>query len=199
MKNASSWVAYGWPSVDPRMRPSASRRRLAPSRQTVSGEAANGWCGERAELHLPGAAPEGLVAVVEDRCKRAACCRGRRGPPPAGLEYRAHQVGQSRVEGDDLLELVEQQGDPLLALGCDPAGKLEQALDRVVDVAGRVGSARNEKLRSPSSGSSSIVGRIRSPRKRPAARSRTWSAARRGRRRSSSQGRLRDALWSECA
>ena len=50
-----------------------------------------------------------------------------------GLEDRAHQVRKLRVELQHLLELVEDQRGPLLALRTDLAGELEQLLDRVVD------------------------------------------------------------------
>ena len=49
------------------------------------------------------------------------------------LEHRAHQVRVVAVERHDLLELVENEHGTALALGRDPAGEREQALDRVVD------------------------------------------------------------------
>src|SRR5581483_12184035 len=51
------------------------------------------------------------------------------------LEDGAHQVRELLVDREDLLELVEDDHDAALALGRELAEQLEQALDRVVDVA----------------------------------------------------------------
>ena len=129
----------------------ARSRRIASSSasRSVASNRSRRWAasaasGSRAELHVPGAAPEGLVAVVEDRLHRVPLAaevdvRDVR----LALEHRPHQVRQLRIEVDDLLELVEHDRDAALALGGDAAGKLEQMLDRVVDV--RAGPARAKR------------------------------------------------------
>ena len=80
------------------------------------------------------AAPERLVLVVEDRLQDVTlAAQVDVGDLGLGLEDRAHQVRKLLVELQHLLKLVEDQRGPLLALGADLAGELEELLDRVVD------------------------------------------------------------------
>ena len=55
---------------------------------------------------------------------------------------------------DDLLELVEDRARPSASRSRgEPAGQLEQPLERLVEVLARATEAENEKLSEPSSGS----------------------------------------------
>jgi len=89
------------------------------------------------------------------------------------LEDRAHQLGQARVDLDDLLEFVEHEQDLALAVGGELARELEQPPDRGVDVLAALADVEGER-RAPDCGSTVIVGRTwRSPntRRRSFARS----------------------------
>ena len=97
-----------------------------------------------ADDHLPRAAPERLVPVVEQRVEHVALApQVHVGDLGLRLEHRPHPVRQRLVQAGHLLELVEDEGRPLAALGADPAGELEEAVDRVVDVL--AASARRER------------------------------------------------------
>ena len=90
---------------------------------------------EPAELDLPGASPERLVTVVEEILEHVTPAAEIHVPHLGlGLEHGSHHVRQRVVEAHDLLELVEDEGGAAVALCRDPTGKLEQTLDRVVDV-----------------------------------------------------------------
>ena len=81
------------------------------------------------------ASPERLVLVVEDRLQDVAlAAQVDVGDLGLRLEDRTHQVRKLRVELQHFLELIEDQRRPLLALGADLAGELEELLDRVVDL-----------------------------------------------------------------
>ena len=96
------------------------------------------------ELDLLRAAPERLVAVVEDRPQHvAAAAEIDMAYLALRLEDRPHHVRQRVVDPHDLLELVEHEHDATVALGGDLGGQLEQPLDRRVDV--RASSDRLER------------------------------------------------------
>ena len=53
------------------------------------------------------------------------------------LEDRAQELRQARVELDDLLELVDDEGRSAAARPSELGGQLEQALERCVDIGPR--------------------------------------------------------------
>ena len=90
---------------------------------------------DRPDLELLRTAPERLVPVVEDPLEQVPlAAQVDVAHLGLGLEDGAHQVREPLVEGDDLLELVEDDHHAPLALGGQLAEQLEQPLDRVVDV-----------------------------------------------------------------
>src|SRR4051812_11994534 len=117
-------------------------------REALGDERAEQRGRDDAELELLGAAPEGLVGIVEDPLHHVA--------PAAEVEVRdvglllkdrAQKLRQVRIERDDLLELVEDEQRAPLALGGDLGDELEQAFERRVDVGGRMGGAEREAQR----------------------------------------------------
>ena len=60
------------------------------------------------------------------------------------LEDRAHELGQRRVDVDDLLELVEDQRHAALALGAELAGQRQQVLERRAQVLGAMAGVEAE-------------------------------------------------------
>ena len=101
--------------------------------------------GDHPELELLRAAPEGLVGVVEEPFHHA--------PLAAEIDVRdlglrledgAHQGREVRVELDHLLELVEHDADAPVSLRRELGRKLEELLERRVDVLGCVAGSEAE-------------------------------------------------------
>jgi hypothetical protein len=111
-------------------------------------EVAEGLGGDRPQLELLGAAPERLVRVVEDPLHHVALAAEVE-VRDLGLllQHRAQELGELRVELDDLLELVEDQQRAALALGGDLGDELEQALERRIDVLRLVAGGEAEAQR----------------------------------------------------
>ena len=143
---------------------------------------------DHAQLDLLRAAPERLVLVVEDPLHHVALA-AEVDVRDLGLllEHRAHQLRQRRVDVDDLLELVEDERHPPVALGGE-LGRAARAAARASRRCPRAG-ARAPKLKpnEPSSGLTVTVGWIRSPRNGASAASRRARSPRRRSRRSSGE------------
>src|SRR5689334_18180655 len=88
------------------------------------------------DLELLRAAPERLVLVLEDPLEQMPLAP-QVDVADLGLRLKdgAHEVGVALVEGEDLLELVEDDHDAPLSLGRELAELLEELLDRLVEVA----------------------------------------------------------------
>ena len=109
--------------------------RAARLRELRLDEAAEERRRDDAELHLLGTAPERLVLVGEDALEHVPLAAqvdvSDLGLP---LEDRAHELREMAVDVHDLLELVEDECDLPLTLGCKQAGELEEPLERRVHV-----------------------------------------------------------------
>ena len=94
---------------------------------------------DQLELDLLRAAPERLVAVVEQPLHHVpAAAEVDVGDLRLLLEDGPHQLRQPGVDRLDLLELVEDQRHPPALVGGELGRQLEQPLEGRVDVGGRV-------------------------------------------------------------
>ena len=86
---------------------------------------------DHADLELLGAAPERFILVVEDTLEDVAlAAEVDVAHFRLGLEYRTHQVRESAVERDHLLEFVENDHDPALA-ATRPLARADRAIRSV--------------------------------------------------------------------
>jgi len=121
------------------------RDRLAALLEPLRDEALELDRRDHPDLDLLRAAPELLVLVLEDALEQVPlAAQVDVADLGLGLEDRAHQVREALVEGEDLLELVEDDHDAALALGRELAELLEELLDRLVEVAFAAAGAEGE-------------------------------------------------------
>ena len=94
------------------------------------------------------APPERLVLVVEDPVEQMTLAAQVDVPDlRLCLEDGPHQVRVLGIEREDLLELVEDDCDPALALGGELSRQREQVFDRVVDRRAAAGRLEAETQR----------------------------------------------------
>jgi hypothetical protein len=104
------------------------------------------------QLHRLGAAPERLVGVVEDALHDVVlAAEVHVGDLRLALENRAQELGQGGIDIDDLLELVDDEGDTAAPGAAELGGKLQQPFQGGIDLGGPLGDAEAE-------GEAAIVG-----------------------------------------